>query len=181
MLGVRSAGQREYSHAACEAKHNLGRSRVGARSELHEPSIMQHFYVCREQRETLIADLSFLAKQTHIPIPFQASEAAVLHERRPVGVGGHHLLKVLEGNVAYAKKTGSASVTLVAHCFPDLAVSVAPTQGRCGPMQHIAVDVVGSEMLKRTGQRLSHLKGEAGFRIIGQPMILTILIGEFRL
>src|SRR5271166_221495 len=107
MLGVRGAGQREHPDAACEAKHDLGRSRVGARGEIYEPSIMQHFYVCREQRETLIADLSFLAKQTHIPIPFQPSEAAVLHERRPVSVSRHHLLKVPEGNVAYAKKTGS--------------------------------------------------------------------------
>src|SRR5664279_5042508 len=148
MLGVRGAGQREHPDAACEAKHNLGRSRVGAGGEIYEPSIMQHLHICCEQRETLIEDLSFLAKQTHIPIPFQASEAAVLHERRPVSVGGHHLLKMPEGNIAHAKKTGSAGVTLVAHFLPDLTISVAPIQRRCGPMQHIAVDVVGSKMLK---------------------------------
>jgi hypothetical protein len=48
-------------------------------------------------------------------------------------------------------------------------------------MQQIAVDVVGSKMLKRTGQRLGQLRGEARFGVVGQPMILTILIGEFRL
>src|SRR5437016_14013659 len=36
-------------------------------------------------------------------------------------------------------------------------------------------------MLERTGHRLRDLRGEAGRRIVRQPVVLAALIGEFRL
>ena len=48
-------------------------------------------------------------------------------------------------------------------------------------MQHEAVDVVGGEMLQGTGQRLSHLHRKRRLGIVGQAMVLSALVGEFRL
>lgn len=48
-------------------------------------------------------------------------------------------------------------------------------------MQYVAVDVVCPQMFERTGHRLSNLKGDAGRRIVRQPLVLTALIREFRL
>ena len=48
-------------------------------------------------------------------------------------------------------------------------------------MQHVAVDVVGAEMLERAGHRLGDLRGQAGGRVVRQPVVLAALIGELRL
>src|SRR5580704_5668110 len=48
-------------------------------------------------------------------------------------------------------------------------------------MQYIAVDVVGPEMLERTGQRLRDLSGEAYRGIVGQAVILSTLVSELGL
>ena len=48
-------------------------------------------------------------------------------------------------------------------------------------MQHEAVDVVGGKMLQRTGQGLRYLNRETGLGIVGQAVVLSALVGEFRL
>ena len=48
-------------------------------------------------------------------------------------------------------------------------------------MQHVAVDVVGSEVLERARDRLGDLRGEIGRGIVGQPVVLARLVGELRL
>src|SRR4051794_31707226 len=63
MLSPGGAGQRNHPDAAREAKHSLGWSDVRACGEIYEPGIMQHLHVGGEQRETLIANMSSLAKQ----------------------------------------------------------------------------------------------------------------------
>ena len=44
-----------------------------------------------------------------------------------------------------------------------------------------AVDMIGTEMFERTGQRLNDLNREARLWIVWQAMILTTLVGKFRL
>jgi hypothetical protein len=48
-------------------------------------------------------------------------------------------------------------------------------------MQHETIDVVGAQMLQRTGQRLGDLHRETGLGIVGQAMVLSALVGEFGL
>src|ERR1700742_5069848 len=48
-------------------------------------------------------------------------------------------------------------------------------------MQNIAVHIIGSQMLKRTGHGLRNLVRETSFWIIRQPMVLPWLRGKFRL
>lgn len=48
-------------------------------------------------------------------------------------------------------------------------------------MQHEAVDMVGPEMLQRTGQRLCDLKGNTRREIVGQTVVLAARVREFRL
>src|SRR2546430_8266071 len=40
---------------------------------------------------------------------------------------------------------------------------------------------VGAEMLERAGHRLGDLRGQAGGRVVRQPVVLAALIGELRL
>jgi len=48
-------------------------------------------------------------------------------------------------------------------------------------VQHVAVDVVGPEVLERAGHRLGDLRGKVGRGVVGQPVVLAGLVGEFRL
>ena len=50
-----------------------------------------------------------------------------------------------------------------------------------GPVQHVAVDVIGPEVLERAGQRLSDLGGKVGRGVVRQPVVLAALVGELRL
>ncbi len=47
-----------------------------------------------------------------------------------------------------------------------------------GPVQHVAVDVVGAEVLQRAGHGLRDLSGEVGGGVVGQPLVLAALVGE---
>src|SRR5207244_13356385 len=46
-------------------------------------------------------------------------------------------------------------------------------------MKDVAVYTGYTEMLKRAGYRLAHLRGEIAIRIIGQAVILAVLICKF--
>ncbi len=48
-------------------------------------------------------------------------------------------------------------------------------------MQHIAVDVVRTEVFERAGHRLSHLSRKVSLGVVRQPVVLAGLICEFRL
>ena len=48
-------------------------------------------------------------------------------------------------------------------------------------MQHVAVDVVGTEVLQRAGHGLGHLSGKVGGGVVGQPVILAALVSKLRL
>ena len=48
-------------------------------------------------------------------------------------------------------------------------------------MQHVAVDVVGPEVLERAGERLRDLRGEIGRGIVGQAVVLAVPVGELGL
>src|SRR4030095_15781495 len=50
-----------------------------------------------------------------------------------------------------------------------------------GPVQYVAVDVIGAEVLERAGHRLRHLGGEIGLRIVRKAMILTRQVRVLRL
>ena len=48
-------------------------------------------------------------------------------------------------------------------------------------MQYVAVNVIRRQMFQRTGYRLRNLYGKAGLRVIGQSVILSRPVSEFRL
>ena len=48
-------------------------------------------------------------------------------------------------------------------------------------MQHVAVDVVGPQVLERAGHRLRDLRGQVGRGVVGQPVVLAALVRELRL
>ena len=95
------------------------------------------------------------------------------------GAGGCHLLQVAQRNIAYTEETGAAGIALLAHRLPDFGVSISPVVVGRGPVQHVAVDVIGREMVERTGHRLHDLSREWRSGIVGQAVVLTGLIGKF--
>ena len=48
-------------------------------------------------------------------------------------------------------------------------------------MQQITVDVIGVEVIERTGERLLHLSGKLGAGIVGKAVVLSALVGKFSL
>jgi hypothetical protein len=48
-------------------------------------------------------------------------------------------------------------------------------------MQDKAVDIFGAEVVERTGKRLGDLGGQAGVRVVWQPVILAAMVCELRL
>src|SRR5208282_210093 len=110
-----------------------------------------HLLIRGEKRESLIDDFALPAKQSHGAVPAEASVATVLHECWKCGAGGCHLLQVAQRNIAYAEETGAAGITLFAHRLPGFGVNVGPVMVGGGPVQQVAVDVVGREMFERTG------------------------------
>ena len=72
-------------------------------------------------------------------------------------VRSRHLLQMPQGNIAHAEKTGPASIALLPHRLPDLAVIIGPTMAGRRPVEYVAVEVGGSEMFERTGHRLRDL------------------------
>src|SRR5438128_1721275 len=127
----------------------------------------EHLRVGGEQGEALVDDPSLDAERSNIAVPAEASEAAVLHERGRFGAGGRHLLEVLQGDVAHAEEPRAASVPLLRHRGPDLGVVVGPAVAGRGPVEHVAVDVVGPEVLERAGHRLGDLRRKVGRRVVG--------------
>src|SRR5208282_459226 len=84
-------------------------------------------------------------------------------------------------NIAHSQQARAASVALLPHCFPNFTVGIAPAISRGRAVQHEAIDVVGTEMFERTGQRLRNLHRKAGRGIVGKAMVLTGSVCEFRL
>ena len=78
------------------------------------------------------------------------------------------------------RRVRPASRSLIMACQVSKS-SVVQWELRSGAVQNKAVDVVGAEMLKRTGHRLRDLDGKRCGRIVGQAMVLAVLIGEFGL
>src|SRR5258708_6611430 len=64
---------------------------------------------------------------------------------------------------------------------PHLGIVVGPVTGGGRTVQHVAVDVLGAEMLERAGHRLRDLGREIGRGIVGQPVVLAPLVCELRL
>jgi hypothetical protein len=61
----------------------------------------EHLTICSQQRESLIDDLALVAKRSYFAIPSEAGKASVLDEGREFGVGGLHLLKVQQRDIAH--------------------------------------------------------------------------------
>ena len=114
-------------------------------------------------------------------MPAQTRITAILYEGWGSGVRCRHLLQVHERNVAHAKVSRPSRSTLFRHRFPDFGVAFRPTVTGRRPMQHKAVDMIGSEMLQRTVHRLRNLHGKRRFGIVGQTMVLTRAVSELRL
>jgi hypothetical protein len=92
-----------------------------------------------------------------------------------------HLLQVPQRNIAHPQQARAAGIALFPHRFPNLGVRIGPAPAGRGPVQHIAVHMVGPKMFQRTAHRLRNLNRKAGRGIVGQPMILPRLISELRL
>ena len=75
-------------------------------------------------------------------------------------------------------RPASRSLTIAAQTSASSSVQPWP-RGR--PVQHVAVDVIGAQVLERAGHRLGDLRGEVGVRVVGQPVVLAALVGELRL
>ena len=181
MLGVGGAGQRQHPDRLREAEHDLGRRGLAPRGKAGDQRVAQHLRVGGEEREALVDDRSIPAERSNVAVPAEAGEAAVLDERRGLGAGADHLLEVPQPNVAHAEKSRAAGGALLHHRGPDLGVVLGPAGAGGGTVQHVAVDVVGPEVLERAGQRLGDLRGEVGRGVVGQPVVLAGLVGEFRL
>ena len=94
---------------------------------------------------------------------------------------GDHLLQVLQRNIAYSEQASAAGIALSHHRLPDLCVRIRPTVAGGRSVQHVAIDVVGAEMLERTSHRLRDLNGKIGRGIVGKTMILARTISELSL
>src|SRR5262245_7824704 len=136
-----------------------------------------YFRICGKQRKSLVNDVTFLAELPHRPIPTQPSETAILHKRWSLG----HLLQVTKMDIAHPEHASPPCVPFLSHGFPDFRIILSPAVSGGRTMQNVAVDVIRTEVLKRTRHGLSHLCAERRAGIIGQPMVLTRAIGELRL
>src|SRR5262245_44247882 len=96
-------------------------------------------------------------------------------------MGSSHLLKMWQKHIAYPEHTRAASIALLHHGFPDLGIGFGPVIATRRSVEHEAVDVIGAEMLERTRHRLTNLEGKRSCGIVGQAVVLTALIGKFRL
>src|ERR1700676_310526 len=143
--------------------------------------MMEHLLICGEQRKSLIDNFVVVAERAHGSVPAEAGIAAVLYECRKFGAGGRHVLQVAPRNIAYTEETRASGIALLAHRLPDFAVGIGPVMVGRGPVQYVAVNVISREMVERTGHRLRDLNGKGGCGIVGQAMVLTGLIGKFRL
>jgi hypothetical protein len=90
-------------------------------------------------------------------------------------------LKVREGNIAHAESFAATGIALATHGIPDLRVGLGPSVTGGWPMEHIAVNVIGSKMFERTSHGLCDLIGKAGCGIVGETMVLAAPIGELGL
>ncbi len=91
------------------------------------------------------------------------------------------LLEVAERHVAHTEEPHAPGVALPRHRAPDLAVVGRPPVAGGGAVQHIAVDVVRSQVLERAGHRLRDLGRQVRRGIVGQPVVLSRLVRELRL
>ena len=86
-----------------------------------------------------------------------------------------------QGDIAHAQEARAAGVALLHHGRPDFVVLLGPAVAGRGPVQHVAVDVVGVEVLERAPHGLRHLSGKVGGGVVGQPVVLATLVRELRL
>src|SRR3989442_1513959 len=75
----------------------------------------------------------------------------------------------------------SGSEVPVSGSIPTACAKRNTTWAGGGPVQHVAVDVIGPQVLERTGHRLGDLRGKIGRRVVGQPVVLAALVSELRL
>ncbi len=122
VLGAGRAGQRQHPHGLREAENNLGRGDFVTCGNFGHHWVAQHFRIGSQQREALVHDVSIFAKQSHIAIPAEPGVAAILNERRSLGVDGRHLHEVPPRNVAHAEQTRAPGIPLLYHCGPDFGI-----------------------------------------------------------
>ena len=94
---------------------------------------------------------------------------------------GRHLLQVPPRNITHPKQARASGIALLPHRFPHLSVGSGPVVAGRRAMQDVTVDVVSPQMFERTGHRLRDLNRKAGRGIVGQPVVLTGPVREFRL
>ena len=139
----------------------------------------QHVGICGEKRKALIDDISLPAEEPYLAVPAETGVAAVLDEGRRFGVGCSHLLKLPQPDIAHAEKAGATGIAFTDHGLPHCGVIIGPVVPGRRAVEHVAVNVIGAEMLERACHGLRNLSGEAGRGIVWQPVILVRLIGEF--
>src|ERR1700733_6626369 len=109
---------------------------------------MEHLRIRGEKREPLVDNLSLRAEKPYLAVPTQARETAVLHKRGRLRLRGNHLLKMLQRNITHPEEARAASIALLHHRSPNLAIGVRPTVAGSGTMQNVAVDEIGPQMLE---------------------------------
>jgi len=181
VLGVGRTGEPKHADRPREAEHHLGGRRPDPPGDAGDQLVVQHFAIGGEQREPLVHDPALLAERPHVTIPAAPGEAAVLHERRRLGAAERHLREMPPRHVAHAEQTRPARIGLADHRGPDRGVLLGPARPRGRAVQHVAVNVIGPDVLERAGHGLRDLRGKVGLRIVGQPVILTVLVGELGL
>src|SRR5262249_53389808 len=130
-------------------------------------------------------DLVFMTKLADVAVPSETGITAVLYEHRELtgqsSMSVHHLHEVADRDVADAENTRATGIAFFLHRLPDFAVVVAPTVSLGGPVQDEAVDMIGAKVFQRTRHRLRDLLCMGSRRIVWKAMVLSTLIGEFRL
>src|SRR5262249_15764716 len=72
-------------------------------------------------------------------------------------------------------------IALTDHRFPGLGVGWCPTVGGNRSVKHVAVDVIGPQMLERPCHGLRNLDRIACRRIVREAMVLSRLVGKLGL
>ena len=125
---LRACAAREWQYADCagEAENQLRGSSSESSRHSDDWWVLQDLGIRGEQREALIDHIVFGAEFSHLSVPLEAGEAAVLHECGQFHSTGLHLIEVMQSDVAYAQQSRAACVAFFSHCFPDFRIRVGP-------------------------------------------------------
>src|SRR6202034_1407570 len=100
------------------------------------------------------------AELANRPIPTANGVATVLHESRQDTRLAAEDLQLLEADVADAQEPHAAAVMDPLHRPPGSPIGRTQSISLIGTVQHIGIDTVDSQMLKRAGERLADLCGD---------------------